>query len=84
MPSSRELAMTSLVAQYLMTRKVLENWIIWIAVDVIYVGMYVYKGLKPTAALYSVFLVLAALGYAQWKRSYEADRLAAPDLEPSA
>jgi nicotinamide mononucleotide transporter len=78
------LAMTSLVAQYLMTRKVLENWIIWIAVDVIYVGMYVYKGLKPTAALYSVFLVLAALGYAQWKRSYEADRLAAPGLEPSA
>jgi nicotinamide mononucleotide transporter len=78
------LTMTSLVAQYLMTRKVLENWIVWIAVDVVYVGMFIYKGLRPTAALYSVFLVLAALGYAQWKRSYEGDRLAARGLEPSA
>jgi nicotinamide mononucleotide transporter len=49
------------------------------------VGMFVYKGLKPTAALYSVFLVLAALGYAQWKRSYQADRLAvAPGPVPLA
>lgn len=79
------LTMTSLVAQYLMTRKVLENWIIWIAVDVVYVGMFIYKGLRPTAALYSVFLVLAALGYARWKRSYEGDlHMVTRGLVPSA
>ncbi|HSB60517.1 MAG TPA: nicotinamide riboside transporter PnuC, partial [Vicinamibacteria bacterium] len=39
----------SLVAQYMLTRKWLENWIVWIAVDVVYVGMYVFKALYLTA-----------------------------------
>ena len=52
-----------------MTRKVLENRLLWIAVDVVYLPMYVYKGLCLTAALYAVFLVLAVLGYVQWRRS---------------
>ena len=60
---------TSLVAQWMMTRKILENWLVWIAVDVVYVGMFIYKRLYLTAALYAVFLVLAVLGYRGWKRS---------------
>jgi len=60
---------TSLVAQWMMTRKLLENWIIWVAVDVIYIGMYIYKSLYVTAVLYLIFLILSALGYVQWKRS---------------
>ena len=67
-------ASTSLAAQWMMTHKVLENWAVWIAVDVVYVAMFIYKGLRLTAALYAVFLVLAALGWAQWKRSFDADR----------
>ena len=67
-------ASTSLAAQWMMTRKVLENWAVWIAVDVVYVGMFIYKSLYLTAGLYAVFLVLAAMGWAQWKRSYAADR----------
>jgi nicotinamide mononucleotide transporter len=73
------LTSTSLVAQWMMTRKILENWVLWIAADVVYVGMFIYKHLYPTAVLYAVFLVLAAVGYVQWKRSFDARaRLAAP------
>ena len=60
---------TSLVAQWMMTRKLLENWIIWVAVDVVYIGMYIYKSLYVTALLYLVFLILSAMGYLQWKKS---------------
>lgn len=59
----------SLVAQFMQTRKWLENWMVWIAVDVVYVGMYVYKSLYPTAGLYAVFLILAVLGLREWKQS---------------
>jgi len=63
------LAVASLIAQYLMTKKVVENWAIWVAADVGYIAMYIYKGLYPTTYLYAVFLVLAAMGYVQWTRA---------------
>jgi nicotinamide mononucleotide transporter len=66
-------ATTSLVAQWMMTRKVLENWAVWIAVDVVYVGMFIYKHLYPTAGLYAGFLVLAVMGHVQWQRSLRTD-----------
>ena len=59
----------SLVAQWMTTRKWLENWIVWIAVDGVYVGMYLYKRLYLTALLYAGFLVLALLGLREWKKS---------------
>jgi nicotinamide mononucleotide transporter len=70
------LATLSLVAQWMMTRKILENWALWIIADVIYVPMYVYKHLPVTAALYAVFLVLAVLGLRSWWQSYARDRRA--------
>ena len=63
------LTSTSLVAQWMMTRKLLESWLLWISVDIVYVGMFIHKSLYPTAVLYAVFTVLAVLGYAQWKRA---------------
>lgn len=59
----------SLVAQFMATRKLIDNWIVWIAVDVFYVGMFVYKELYLTAGLYAAFLILAASGFTRWKRS---------------
>jgi nicotinamide mononucleotide transporter len=64
----------SLVAQAMQTRKWWENWLVWIAVDVVYVGIYVAKQLYLTAGLYAVFLALAFLGLKAWRRS-----LAAPE-----
>ena len=63
------LSSTSLVAQWMMTRKKLENWLVWSAVDVLYVGMFIYKELYVTSALYAVFLALAVRGYGEWRRS---------------
>ncbi len=63
------LSSTSLVAQWMMTKKKLENWLVWIAVDVLYVGMFVFKHLYVTAVLYVVFLVLGVRGFIDWRRS---------------
>ncbi len=63
-------AVTSLCAQWMMTRKLLENWLVWIAVDVVYVAMFIFKGLYLTAGLYAVFLVLAVSGYIEWRASW--------------
>jgi nicotinamide mononucleotide transporter len=58
----------SIVAQYLLTRKRLENWLLWILVDLIYVPLLWYKELYPTSLLYALYLGLAAYGYWQWRR----------------
>ena len=62
----------SLVGQIMATRKWIENWAIWIAVDLVYVGMYLSQGLYPTTALYAGFLVLAVLGFREWRASMTA------------
>ncbi|MFB3852799.1 MAG: nicotinamide riboside transporter PnuC [Vicinamibacterales bacterium] len=59
----------SLVAQALQTRKWIENWLIWIAVDAVYLAMYLSQGLYLTTLLYAAFLVLAVLGWRAWRRS---------------
>lgn len=59
----------SLVAQWMQARKWVENWVVWIAVDVVYVGMYVAKGLDLTAGLYGAFVVLAFLGLREWSKA---------------
>ena len=74
------LATISLVAQWMMTRKIIENWILWIVADIVYVPMYVYKGLPVTAVLYAVFLVLAVIGLRSWWRSYRARPVSEPSL----
>ncbi|PJJ54786.1 nicotinamide riboside transporter PnuC [Hymenobacter chitinivorans] len=62
----------SLGAQYLLTRKRLENWLIWLVVDLIYVPILWYKQLYPTSGLYAVYLILAAYGYVEWRRAARA------------
>jgi len=61
----------SIAAQWMQTRKLLESWLVWLAVDVLYVGMFVYKELFLTAGLYAVFLGLAAMGFVQWRRTMD-------------
>jgi nicotinamide mononucleotide transporter len=65
----------SLVGQVLLSRKKVENWIVWIVVDILYVGLYLYKGLTLTAVLYGIFVIMAAFGLAAWYR--DAKRKAA-------
>jgi nicotinamide mononucleotide transporter len=70
------LVSVSLVAQYMMTRKLLEHWLLWIAVDVVYIGLFINRQLPLTAMLYTVFLVLAIIGSVHWHRSAARTRLA--------
>ena len=70
------LTTTSLVAQWMMTRKILENWILWIIADIVYVPMFIYKNLYVTAGLYAAFLVLAIMGFVHWRRSWRAGHAA--------
>lgn len=63
------LTAASLVAQYMMTRKYVECWLVWIVADVAYVAMFIYKALWLTAGLYLVFCVLAVVGWRQWRAS---------------
>lgn len=58
----------SFVATWMLARKMLENWLIWIVVDAVSVGIYVYKELYPTAVLFLVLTVLAFVGYKKWKK----------------
>ena len=57
----------SLVGQFLLSRKKIENWLVWIAVDVLYVGLYLYKHLTLTAVLYGLFVLLAIAGWRAWR-----------------
>lgn len=56
----------SLVAQYMLNRRWLECWFVWIAVDVAYIILYLSIGLPVTAALYLVFIALCVSGLRQW------------------
>lgn len=70
----------SLAAQYMLTVKNFENWHVWAAADVIYVGLYVYKHLYLTAILYFIFIIMCFYGLRDWKRSMV--RSAHRELEP--
>lgn len=58
----------SVVGQLLLVRRVLDNWLVWIAADVLYVPLYLSRGLPLTALLYGILLVLAWKGYVDWKK----------------
>ena len=64
------IAVLSVLAQFLLSRRRLESWFLWIAVDLLAIGLFWVKGLYPTSALYSVFLVLAAIGLFNWTRAW--------------
>ena len=64
----------SLVAQYLLNRRRRETWLVWIAVDVGYVGLYAVKGLWITAALYLLFIGLCVGGWRAWRAEREPVR----------
>lgn len=63
-----QLAAFSLLATYWTSRKHIATWVLWVFVDTIYVGMFIYKDLYPTAFLYAVFVGMAAFGWWQWSQ----------------
>ncbi len=62
----------SFIATYLLARKKIENWLIWIFVDAISIGLYYYKGLYLTILLFGTLTILAVVGYLSWKKKLYA------------
>jgi nicotinamide mononucleotide transporter len=58
----------SLIALFLIARKIFESWHLWILVNLIYIGLYLYKGLALTAVLYAIFAALSVAGLVNWRR----------------
>ena len=63
----------SLGAQWLLNYKRLQNWVLWIVADLIYVPLYAWKGLYLTSLLYGVFLVMAVMGWLEWRRTWRRE-----------
>lgn len=68
----------SIIGTWLLARKYLEQWLAWLAVDVVCVYLYVYKGIYLYATLYCVYTVIALLGLAKWRRLMTSEQTAPP------
>ncbi len=62
----------SIVATWMLAKKYIENWIIWIFVDIVSTGLYIYKSLWPTVILFMVYTVMAFFGYFEWKKDLKS------------
>ena len=62
----------SVAAQILQSFRRVESWVLWIAVDVLAVGLFAWRGLLVTSALYFLFLILATIGLLEWRRKAKA------------
>lgn len=62
----------SVIATWMLARKKIENWLVWIVVDAFAAGLYLYKGLYPTTILFIIYTIMAVVGYYQWKKTPDA------------
>lgn len=58
----------SITGLWMLARKYIEQWWVWVAVDIVCCGLYIYKGLYFTSGLYGIYTAIAAFGYFKWKR----------------
>jgi nicotinamide mononucleotide transporter len=61
-------------ATYLVTQKVLENWLYWIVIDLVSIYLYLAKDLQPTAMLFSFYVIISGFGYWHWRKCWLAQR----------
>jgi nicotinamide mononucleotide transporter len=59
----------SIVATWMLARKIYEHWFLWIVVNSVSSGLFMIKGLYPTVGLYLIYLVMSFAGLREWKRS---------------
>lgn len=61
----------SIIATWMLARKKIEQWLIWIFVDLISIGLYLYRGLYPTVLLFIVYTIMAIIGFYEWRKEPE-------------
>src|SRR6266404_6323785 len=77
--SDASLTSFSLVAQFWQTRKHIANWWLWIVVDTMEIGVFIYKHLYLTAVLFAFFVFLALLGLRAWKKAFLEQESGTPE-----
>ena len=60
----------SVIATFMVARKILENWLYWIVIDLVSIPLYLSRGLEMTALLFAAYVVIAAVGFFRWQRQY--------------
>jgi nicotinamide mononucleotide transporter len=60
----------SLITTFMVTKKILENWIYWIVIDSLAVYIYLNRGLQLTAVLYFIYVIIAVVGFINWRKEY--------------
>lgn len=60
----------SIVATWMLARKILEHWLVWVFVDAFSIGLFLYKDLLPTVVLFVVYTFMAVVGYREWRKEY--------------
>jgi len=63
----------AIVATWMLARKIIEHWFLWIVANLISIALYIYKGLYPTVILYVVYTAMAVYGYLEWKKSIKTE-----------
>ena len=58
----------ALVATWMLARKIIEHWFLWIIANLVSIALYIYKGLYPTVILYAVYTAMAVYGYLEWQK----------------
>ena len=61
--------MLSIIATWMLTRKYIENWLLWIISDTASVGLYFYMKLYPTTILFFIYTIMAVIGFIEWKKT---------------
>lgn len=59
----------ALVATWMLARKIIEHWFLWIVANLVSIALYIYKGLYPTVILYAIYALMAVYGYLEWKKT---------------
>jgi len=63
----------SIIATWMLARKIIENWLVWILVDAVSVGLYFYRGLWATTILFLVYTIMAVAGYFEWRKDFKTN-----------
>ena len=61
----------SVVATWMLARKIIEHWFLWVIANMVSMGLYIYKGLYPTVVLFAVYTVMAVVGYYEWRKTVD-------------
>ncbi len=64
----------SIVATWMLAKKKIEHWLLWVVVDAISIGLFIYKELYPTSILFFVYSVLAIYGYLEWRKELNSEK----------